>query len=305
MGTAITCSTSAGASIFRHPVPQLRHKHIKDLHLRHDVLDVRRGVPQNPWLWPHLNERCRPGSKHVPIVKQTEVHRACRHGGRSLLARGVVHLALPPGPCHRRSPWSCVVVALGKGHRDAQAFMPQELPEPSLPAVDIHCQQLKAFAEVTQKIKGTLAGKRLVLLLLLLLLFQTQIDGDAMCMSTRRYELIMQHVPDQPGSQTPGWYRHPRHLCLTQVPQKICTTKQPEDHWDSRPTGRSPKNAVKTWRKMHPDMDSIQLHTCISIASPHDHWHGHDLHHNKSAQAGSPPHFRHNQWHGMPQSAPR
>ena len=60
----------------------------------------------------------------------------------------------------------------------------------------------------------------------MLWLFQTQIDEDAMCKSTRRYELIVQHVPDQPGSLTPGWYRHPWHLCLTQVHQKIYNTKR-------------------------------------------------------------------------------
>ena len=45
-----------------------------------------------------------PGGKHIPNVEQIEVHRACRPGWRTHLARGVVHLALlPPGPCHRRS----------------------------------------------------------------------------------------------------------------------------------------------------------------------------------------------------------
>ena len=91
-------------------------------------------MPQDPRLWPHLNERCRPGGKHVPVVVHPVVLRACRPGGRSHLARGVVHLALlPPGPCHRRSPWSRMVRKLGKGHCDAQAFVAKELPESSLP----------------------------------------------------------------------------------------------------------------------------------------------------------------------------
>ena len=64
-------------------------------------------------LRPHLNERCRPGGKHVSVV----VHRACRPGRRSLLAHGVVHLVtLSPGPCRRRSPWSWVMQLLASMH---------------------------------------------------------------------------------------------------------------------------------------------------------------------------------------------
>ena len=175
LGTAITCSTSARAQEVHHPVTQLRHRHIEDLHVRHDVLDVRRCVPLCNWQWPHLNKRCRPGGKHVPVVVQTEVHLACRPGERSLLAHGVVHLVtlLSPGPCHRRSPWSSVVRKLGKGHCDAQAFVAKELPELSLPpshggsrsAVDSHVRQHEAVFTVRTQNRGNLAGKRLVLLL--------------------------------------------------------------------------------------------------------------------------------------------
>ena len=34
--------------------------------------------------------------------------------------------------CHRRSPWSCVVVVLGKGHGDAHPCIPQVCTEASL-----------------------------------------------------------------------------------------------------------------------------------------------------------------------------
>ena len=65
-----------------------------------------------------------------------------------------------------------MVRKLGKGHCDAQAFVAKELPEPSLPpshggsksAVDSHVRQQKAVLTVrTQKQRGELAGKRLVL----------------------------------------------------------------------------------------------------------------------------------------------
>ena len=80
---------------------------------------MRTGVPLNPLLWPHLSKICRPGGKHVPVVVQTEAHRACRPGGRSLLARGVVHLTLlSPAPGHTLSPWGGVVVSLGQERGD-------------------------------------------------------------------------------------------------------------------------------------------------------------------------------------------
>ena len=61
------------------------------------IHEVRPGVPQDPRLWPDLIEPVRPGGKHIPhVVVQVEVHRACRPGGRSRLARGKVHLALLP-----------------------------------------------------------------------------------------------------------------------------------------------------------------------------------------------------------------
>ena len=63
-----------------------------------------------------------------------------RHPGRrrlqSLWGGVLLVLRLPPrprvlkdswphsGPCLRLSPWGCVVARLGKGHCDAQAFMP-------------------------------------------------------------------------------------------------------------------------------------------------------------------------------------
>ena len=44
----------------------------------------------------------------------------------------------------------------------------------------------------------------------------------------------------------------PAPVSDTGAQKKICNSKQPEDHWDSRPTGRSQKIAVKTRRKCTP-----------------------------------------------------
>ena len=129
-GTSITGSAPASTSKFcmnstTCSPPHLRHRSIENLN-RHKGLDnLLRGVPLDPRLWPHLNKRCRPGGKHIPLVEQVKVHRACRPGRRSLLARGGVHLALLfPGPGHALSPWGGVVLTLGQGHCDAQTFVP-------------------------------------------------------------------------------------------------------------------------------------------------------------------------------------
>ena len=97
--------------------PHLRHRSIENLD-RHKGLDnLLRGVPLDPQLWPHLNERCRPGGKHIPLVEQVKVHRACRPGRRSLLAKGVVHLALlSPAPGLALSPWGGMVLVRGQEH---------------------------------------------------------------------------------------------------------------------------------------------------------------------------------------------
>ena len=77
---------------FHHLSPHLRHQNIENLNRHEGLEDLLHGVPLDPRLWPHLNERCRPGGKHVPVVVKSKVHRACRPGSRSLLARGVGQL---------------------------------------------------------------------------------------------------------------------------------------------------------------------------------------------------------------------
>ena len=58
----------------------LRLKHIEKRKLE-DVDVLLHGAPQNPFLWPDLTESVRPGGKHVPVVVQPVVLRACRPGG--------------------------------------------------------------------------------------------------------------------------------------------------------------------------------------------------------------------------------
>ena len=111
---------------FHHLVSQLRHRHIEDLHVRQDVHNVRRGVPQNLRLWPHLNESCRPGGKHIPVVVHAEVHRAWRPEGEE---------SSGPRRCSCRSPppcsWPCSVSlgrrGLGQEHGDGWPFVTKEL----------------------------------------------------------------------------------------------------------------------------------------------------------------------------------
>ena len=109
----------------RHDV---RHFHQFTTHLRHcDVeneLEAAATVPLVPHLQPHLNERCRPGGKHVPVVVRPVVHRACRLGWRSRQAHGKVHLVsvLSPGP---GCPLACGTV-------DAHLCTPQVCTEASL-----------------------------------------------------------------------------------------------------------------------------------------------------------------------------
>ena len=97
LGTAITCSTIAGASIFC--MNSTTRCHIcgagtSRICAYGKMSTMCTAVPLNPQLRPHFSERCRPGGKRVPVVVHTAAHRACRPGGKSLLAHGVVHLAL-------------------------------------------------------------------------------------------------------------------------------------------------------------------------------------------------------------------
>ena len=121
-----------------------------------------RCAPLRPRLWPHLNERCGPGGKHIPIVVQSKVHRTCRPGRRSLLARGVVHLALLlPAPGHALSPQGGVVFVRGQEHLQRELLMPPVHPQPALAAssrcslsvCNINVRPQKSTCEVNTKKK--------------------------------------------------------------------------------------------------------------------------------------------------------
>ena len=63
----------------------------------------------------------------------------------------------PRGPCRLLSPWSCVMVILGKCHCDAQTLMPKPLSESSLPPPrgsrlvgSSSCRQHEGTKQVTQ-----------------------------------------------------------------------------------------------------------------------------------------------------------
>ena len=136
--------------------------------MRHDVLDARRAVPLYPRQWPHLNERCRLGGKHVPVVVHPVVLRACCLGG-GVVWPVALFISLS-------SPLALAIVGLRgavrcgnscKGHCDAQAFVARELVEPSLPpshggsrsAVDSHVRQHKAVFTVRTQKRGQPCGK--------------------------------------------------------------------------------------------------------------------------------------------------
>ena len=113
----------------------LRHRQIKNLHVRQDVDNVHRGVPLYPWLWPHLDERWRPGGKHVLFVVHPVVHRACRPGVRSFLAKGAVHLTLLSlAPGLHLSPGGGVVLIRGQEHLQRELLVSPVRPKTALTA---------------------------------------------------------------------------------------------------------------------------------------------------------------------------
>ena len=118
------------------------------------------------------------------------------------------------------------MLRLGKGHCDAQAFVAQELPEPSLPpssgsrcAANIchGASSLKLFRKVTQTTEWALLRRNGLLLLLL-----SRVDG-ARCVRPQITTINYALCAGTPRSLTPGGTSTTRHLCLTQVPQKIRT----------------------------------------------------------------------------------
>ena len=94
LGTAITCSTSAGASISRKrsttqsPNCGTSTPRICTYGTMSSMCAA--VCHLNPRQWPHLNKRCRPGGKHVPIVVQP-----------------VVTPCLPPWGEESSGPWRC------------------------------------------------------------------------------------------------------------------------------------------------------------------------------------------------------
>ena len=92
-------------------------------------------MPLYPRLWPHLDERWRPGASTSLFVVHPVVHRACRPERRSLLAKGVVHLALlPPAPGLHLSPWGGVVLVRGQEHLQRELLVPPVHPKTALTA---------------------------------------------------------------------------------------------------------------------------------------------------------------------------
>ena len=99
LGTAITCSSSAGASIFWRKSstcspPHLRHRIIEDLHEGRQIHEVRHGLPQNPLQWPHLNQ----------VTAGQQAHPLNRPAYSTLCLPPWVEGSSGPWRCSSRSP---------------------------------------------------------------------------------------------------------------------------------------------------------------------------------------------------------
>ena len=117
---------------FHHLVPHQWHRSIEDLHVRHDVLDVRCSVPLDPQLRP-LRLQQQVGPLSAGLLEDVKEHRFGRRNCRPERGR-VVHLAfLLPGPGCSLAPWGGMVRRFCQGHLDAHPCIPQVSMEASLP----------------------------------------------------------------------------------------------------------------------------------------------------------------------------
>ena len=133
-GTANNGTTTCGARTRATEGTLTRHVDVADLHHEHHFLDLLHGVPLNPFLCPATSDRghgrtpAASTSSSSPNVQYT-VLAAWRSRGFSSLGSLALHSRGPAHPLTSRG----VVRKLGQGHCGAQAFVPQERPEPSLP----------------------------------------------------------------------------------------------------------------------------------------------------------------------------
>ena len=172
LGTSITCYGDLDI-VRREDIDQQLFVHLRLSNIEHRCEDdLLHSVPLDQLLRPDHREPVWPGT---PGGRHKSHPRPLEGGCVQNVAVQCISRSPSPGPGHPRSPWGGMVLRLGKGHCDAQAFVAQELSEPSLPPSNGSCcaanichdaSSSKLFRKVTRTREFAL-----MMLLLLLLLF--------------------------------------------------------------------------------------------------------------------------------------